>query len=104
MLHLCGVRRGVRAWRPALSAVWRAARGTPATIWSSRNKLNSRDIKAATPRGVSPLRISIRDLAGGLHRDPQLDAVVRRVYQVLFCPEIPSVSYTHLTLPTNRKV
>ena len=27
--------------------------------------------------------------AGGLHRDPQLDAVVRRVHQVLFCPEIP---------------
>src|ERR1017187_5452682 len=30
-----------------------------------------------------------RDPASGLHRDPQLDAVVRRVYQVLFCPEIP---------------
>jgi hypothetical protein len=29
------------------------------------------------------------DRARGLHRHPQLNAVVRRVYQVLFCPKIP---------------
>ena len=84
-----GVRRGDRGWPPASSALWRVASGTPATVWSSRDKLNSRDIKAATPRGVSPLRILIRDPAGGLLCDPQLDPVVRRVYQVLFCPKIP---------------
>jgi hypothetical protein len=46
-------------------------------------------IKAATPRGVSPLRISIRDPAGGLHRDPQLDPIIGSVDQVLFRAQIP---------------